>query len=146
MSRVRTAGPPSLMAKNFNVRRYMHSFRPNCFIPAMRAGTIDFRHFMRLSLILTLTGSHKVSAKQNLSCAFQLIRMKIDMASKYFKSNILIILLSEINETDCFTDCIETSTTTTTADVRMHSDVYESILRKLDMIIDTIKLLILILV
>ena len=30
------------------------------------AGTIDFYHFILLSLTLTLAGGHKISAKQNL--------------------------------------------------------------------------------
>ena len=36
------------------------------FILAMLIGTIDFNHFTLFSLILTVPGGHKVSAKQNL--------------------------------------------------------------------------------
>ena len=43
----------------------------NFSIPAMLIGTIDFYHFMSLSLALALPGGHKLSAKQNLlvSCS-----------------------------------------------------------------------------
>ena len=36
----------------------------------MLIGTIDFYHFILLSLTITLTWDHKVSAKQNLSATF----------------------------------------------------------------------------
>ena len=39
--------------KHFNVRHYTVPFQPVCFIPAMLIGTIDFYHFISLSLVLT---------------------------------------------------------------------------------------------
>ena len=39
-------------------------------LPAMLIGTIDFYHFMPLSLTLTLPGAHKVSTKQILLASF----------------------------------------------------------------------------
>ena len=40
------------------------------FIPAMLIGTIELCRFIQLSLTLTLPGSHKVIAKQNLLPSF----------------------------------------------------------------------------
>ena len=56
--------------KNFKVGYYMQTSRPNLFIPAILIGTIDFYHFILLSLTLTLPGGHKVSAKQILLASF----------------------------------------------------------------------------
>ena len=36
----------------------------------MLIGTVDFYHFIPLSVNLTVAGSHKVSAKQNLLASF----------------------------------------------------------------------------
>ena len=76
----------------------MQSFQQNIFIFVMLIGTIDFYHFMPLSV--TLTGGHKVSAKQNILASFsstlQLIRVKFDIVLKQFKLNNLILLFSEI--------------------------------------------------
>ena len=58
-----------LRGKNFNVIHYTQTFQPNVFIPAQLIGTIDFYHFMPLSLTLS-QGGHKVSAKQNLFASF----------------------------------------------------------------------------
>ena len=72
--------------KNFNVGHYTHCVQPIflsvcfgffclfvcsfVFIPAMPIGTIDFYHFIALSLPLTLPGGHKFNAKQNLWALF----------------------------------------------------------------------------
>ena len=40
------------------------------FIPAMLRGTIDFFHFVPLSLTLTLPGGRKFSAKRNILASF----------------------------------------------------------------------------
>ena len=74
---------------------------PGLFIPAMLIGTINFYHFIPLSLTLPFAGDHKVSTKQNLlasifSHIFQLTKMKFDMVLKQFKLNILILSLNEI--------------------------------------------------
>ena len=52
--------------KGFNVGHYTQTFQAIFFIPAMLIGTINFYHFIPLSVTLTLSGGHKVSAKQNL--------------------------------------------------------------------------------
>ena len=41
------------------------NFSTICFILAMHIGTIDFYHFIPLSLTLTLPEGHKVSVEQN---------------------------------------------------------------------------------
>ena len=48
----------------------MHTVLPNVFIPALLIGTIDFCHFIPLSLTLSLPGAHKGSMKQNLLGSF----------------------------------------------------------------------------
>ena len=88
MSRVHLSGwlaerPAILQGKNFHVRHCMQTFRPKFCIPAMLKGTIDFNHFIPLSLTSTLVRGHKVSAKQYLLVSFftlfpPLIGMKFD--------------------------------------------------------------------
>ena len=63
MSRVCLAGWPSFVAKTLTLDR---SFQPTFLILAMLIDTINFYHFIPLSLTLTLLWGHKVSAKQNL--------------------------------------------------------------------------------
>ena len=69
-------------------------------ILAMLIGTIDVYHFIPLSVTLALAEGYKGSAKQPLGFiflhAFQLVWMKFDIVLKHFKSNILIVLLSDI--------------------------------------------------
>ena len=62
--------PADSSGKNFYVGHYTQTFEPNLFIPAMLIGTVDFYHFIRLSLTLTLPRVRKVSAKQNLLASF----------------------------------------------------------------------------
>ena len=62
--------PAVLHGKNFNIGHYMQTVQPKFLIPAMFIGTIGFYHFIPLSLILTLPGCHRVSAKQNLLASF----------------------------------------------------------------------------
>ena len=70
-SSVRLAGRPAVLrGKNFNAGHYTQTVQPNCFIPAMLIGTIDFYHFMPFSLTLTLPGGNKVSAKPNQLASF----------------------------------------------------------------------------
>ena len=64
-------------------------------------GTIDFYNFISLSFTLNLAGGLKVSLKQNplpsfFSHTFQLTGITFDMGLEQLKSNILILLLSEI--------------------------------------------------
>ena len=58
--------PANLAWQNFNIGHYTQTLQPFFFIPTMHIGTIDFYHFIPLSVALTLAGGHKVSAKQNL--------------------------------------------------------------------------------
>ena len=48
--------PALLCSKTFNAGQYKQSFtfQPNSFVPVMLIGTIDFKHFMSLSVILTV--------------------------------------------------------------------------------------------
>ena len=67
--------------KNFNTGRYMQTVQPNFLIPAMLVGSVDFYHFIPLSVTMTSAGGHKVSTKQDLLASFcgtffQLISMK----------------------------------------------------------------------
>ena len=65
--------PAVLHGKNFNVGYCKQTFRPNTFILAMLIGTIEFCHFIPLSVTLTLAGGHKVSTEQNLLASFSCI-------------------------------------------------------------------------
>ena len=70
----------ALHIKNFNNGRYMQTFQPDNFIPAIVKGTIDCYQFIPLSVTYTLAGGHKVSTKQNIfSHTFQLMSMWFDM-------------------------------------------------------------------
>ena len=75
MSRVRQVSrlsvrPSILRDKNLNAGYYKQTFQPPFFTPVMFIGTIDFHHFIPLSLTSTLTGGHKVSAIQTLLASF----------------------------------------------------------------------------
>ena len=63
--------------------------------------TIDFYHFIPLSVTLTLNRGHRVSAKLKpvgfiFSLTFQQIRMKFNTVVKQVELNILIVVLSGI--------------------------------------------------
>ena len=62
--------PSVLRGKNFNVGHYSQTSQPNSFTPVRFISTIDFRHFMPLSVTSTLAGGHKVSTKQKLLTSF----------------------------------------------------------------------------
>ena len=50
-----------------NVGHHVQTFYPDFFvIPVMLIGTIDFYHFIPLSVTLTMAGGHTVCAKQNM--------------------------------------------------------------------------------
>ena len=70
MTCVWLAGQPFCVTKTFNIGHYTQTVQPNLFIPAMLIGTIDFYHFILLSLTLILPGGHMVSIKQNLLASF----------------------------------------------------------------------------
>ena len=59
-----------LCCKDFNIGHYTQTVQQIFFTPAMLIGTMDFCHFIPLSLTLTLPGGHKVSTKQNLLASF----------------------------------------------------------------------------
>ena len=63
ISRVRLAGWRAILWQGFNIGRYLQTFLPDSFIPAMLTGTIDFYLFIPLSVTLTLAGIHKVNEK-----------------------------------------------------------------------------------
>ena len=68
---VRPASRPStLHGTAFNLGHHTQVVQPNCFIPALLTGTIDFYHFTPLSVTLTMLGGHKVSTKQDLLASF----------------------------------------------------------------------------
>ena len=46
-----------LHSKNLNAGRYLQTFLPSVFIPAMLIHTIDFYHFIPLLLTLILAGA-----------------------------------------------------------------------------------------
>ena len=58
--------------QNSNIRHYTQTFLPFVFTRAMFVGTIDSYHFIQLPIKLTLTGDHKVSAKQNSWASYSL--------------------------------------------------------------------------
>ena len=62
-----SSGRPSCISKTLG---YTQTVQPVLFIPAMLIGSIDFYHFIPLSLTLTLGGGHKISTKQNLLASF----------------------------------------------------------------------------
>ena len=75
LSRVRLAGRSqavrtSCVAKPLTLDITHKLLNQFSFIPAMLIDTIVFYHLIPLSLILTLPGGHKVSAKQNLLASF----------------------------------------------------------------------------
>ena len=84
----------------------------------MLVGTIDFYHFIPLSLTLTLAGVDKVSVKQNLTTSsFYLVRIKFDVVMPKFKLNILRLPLSKINRNKG-NNCIFTEKNLTLAYIR----------------------------
>ena len=62
--------PVVLCGKNFNIGHHTQTVQPSFYIPTMLIGTIDFNHFIPLSLTLTLPGGHMISAKENLLAVF----------------------------------------------------------------------------
>ena len=104
-----------MSGKNFNIGHYMQIVLPNVFIPAMLTSTIEFYHFILLSLTLTLPVGYMVSTKQNLlaslSHTFHLIRIEFVVVMKQFKLNMLRLLsrrfYSDKGSNCCFTDCFK---------------------------------------
>ena len=85
-----------LQGKIFSIGHWVLTFQPNCFVPVMLIDTIDFWHFIPLSLTLTFAESHKVSTKQLtfwllfFPHTFQLTEMKLDMVIEQFKLRLLL--------------------------------------------------------
>ena len=65
-----SAGRPPCVAKTLTLDMTCKLFNQFFFIPAMLIGTIDFYHFMLLSLTLTLPGGHMICAQQDLLASF----------------------------------------------------------------------------
>ena len=85
-------------------------FSVNFVITAMLLGTIDFCHF--ISLTLTLPGGHNVFlASFSRTHEFSATRVKFDLVLKQFKLNIMKLILSENymiqGNTCCFADCVK---------------------------------------
>ena len=59
-----------LCGNNLNVGHYLKTFQPHFFTLALVIGTVNFYHFIPLSMTLTLVGGHKISAEQNLLVSF----------------------------------------------------------------------------
>ena len=70
MSYVRLAGWLAVILGKNSDEHYTQTVPPNSFIPAILIGTIDFYHFIPLSLTLTLPRGHTISAMQNLMALF----------------------------------------------------------------------------
>ena len=54
-----------LHGKNLNIGHHTQSFQLFFFIPVVLISTIDFDHFIPLSLTMILPGGHEVNAQQN---------------------------------------------------------------------------------
>ena len=132
MSHVLPSGRPAYRP---SVLRGKHwTLRVNLLIPTMVIGTIDVFDSIALSVILTLFGSHKVSAKQNLLASFfsktlQAIRMKFDMEQaiqvERYDAIFIFHFLERLNETRKITTVL--LTVSTSFYIAMHSEVHESI-------------------
>ena len=91
-----------MRGKNFNVGHYMQTFQPIFLIPAMLIGTIDFYHFIPISLTLTLAGVTR-SAQSKTSWIYFLAhfstyyKMEYNVVLKQFKLNIPILFLIEMH-------------------------------------------------
>ena len=62
--------PAHLCGRNLSVGHYVQTLQLNLFISAMLLGTVDFSHFIPLSLILILAGGHEVRGKQDFGFVF----------------------------------------------------------------------------
>ena len=108
----------------------------------MRVGSIDFYHFIPLSVAFTLAGvTRSVESRTSwlhFLTHFSTDQDKIWYLLNQFKLHILILFLSEIywnkGNNCCFTDHI------TNFNVDLHSDIHESIWFKLGLMIHTIVL------
>ena len=93
---VHQGGQPC-MANNFNIGDYMHTFKPNLFIPAMLVCWLlpFYTSFTDLHLCLGSQGQRKAKPLGFIFVhIFQLIRMKFVMVLKQFSLNILIQFFS----------------------------------------------------
>ena len=61
------------------VGNYVQIFQPSVFITAMHIGAIGFYHFVPLSVTLTLSRGHNVSAKEDLLVSFFFRHFSIDL-------------------------------------------------------------------
>ena len=59
-----------LVWQKLNIRHIRQTVQSNFAIPTMLTGAIDFYHFIPLSLTLTLSRGHSITAKQNLLASF----------------------------------------------------------------------------
>ena len=92
---------PVLCGQKINIGHCMQTFQSFFSVPAMLVATIDFYHFVPISVTLTVGGGLRVGTKQNLMASFchtfqLIIRMEFHMVLNQFKLNIWILLLNEI--------------------------------------------------
>ena len=134
--------PAVLHDKYLNVGHQMQTVQLNFVIPAMLIGTIDFYHCILLSLTLTLSGVHRVTAKKKpigviFLHTFHLIRTTFDV--------VMGLLRSKIFKTREITAVLQAAPKKS-FNIGMHSGSYEWVWFKLGIMIDTVVLYLLILV
>ena len=114
----------------------------------MLIGTISYYHFIQLSVTLTFTGGHKVSAKHSLLASFSFTLFDwwgwylvwCWTSSNWIFRYYFVVTFNETREMTPVLLCKNNFS------VGMHSDIYELIWFKCGVMIDTIELYILILV
>ena len=130
-----------LRGKNFSIGHRTQTFQQNFVRLAMHMGTTDFYYFIPLSKTYTLAEGHKISTKTKLtdftfSHTFRLVRMKFTMVQKQLKLNILVLFLSQIWSNKRISVVLLTASKN--FNTSLHSDVYESVWFKVDLVLDTI--------
>ena len=133
MVHVQPAGRPSWVAKTLTVGYYtqtFQAFQTTLFTFAMLIGTIDYYHFILLSLTLTFPGGHKANAKNDhLAVIFHTLFSwsGLDLMWRWRNSSGTFGCYDWVrfNKTRKITAVLLTAFKKT-FDVGMHSDVYES--------------------
>ena len=130
---------PAGMAKNLTLDITHKLF--NQFVSYLLIGTIDFYHFILISLTLTLPLCHKVSAKQNLLASFSCtLLIWSGWNLMWCKSNsswtVWDYLWVKFFERRKTTAILQTASKT--SNIGMHLDVYKQISFKHGMMIDAV--------
>ena len=127
------------------IKNYLHTFQPKFFIPAMLTGTINFYHFLPLSVTLICLGVTRLA--QSWQCKICWLHFVCTIFSFYvvlyinsnFKLNIMMRILIEISNQLKRDNCCFCWLRTKKKKCWMHSVVYELTLSKNGMVIDTIE-------